>query len=64
MNEGARKVQKIVRRTDLGDDEVDGHFAIEEKIESFGVGEEGASSEILEPLEQRRRRKGEFGVVE
>ena len=64
MNEGARKVQKIVRRTDLGDDEVDGHFATEEKIESFGVGEEGASSEILEPLEQRRRRKGEFGVVE
>ena len=48
MNEGVRKVQKVVRRTDLGDDEVDGHFATEEKIESFGVGEEGASSEILE----------------
>ena len=47
MNEGVRKVQKVVRRTDLGDDEVDGHFATEEKIESFGVGEEGASSEIL-----------------
>ena len=48
MNEGARKVQEMVRRTDLGDDEVDGHFATEEKIESSGVGEEGASSEILE----------------
>ena len=48
MNEGVRKVQEIVRRTDLGDDEVDDHFATEEKIESFGVGEEGASSEILE----------------
>ena len=46
MNEGARKVQEKVRRTDLGDDEVDGHF-VTEKIESFGVGEEGASSEIL-----------------
>ena len=64
MNEGARKVQEVVRRTDLWDDEVDSHFATEEKIESFGVGEEGASSEILELLEQRRRRKGEVGVVE
>jgi len=54
----------MVRRTDLRDDEVDGHFATEEKIESFGVGEEGASSEILELLEQRRRRKGEVEVVE
>jgi len=48
MNEGAKKVQEIVRKTDLGDDEVNGHFATEEKIESFGVGEEGASLEILE----------------
>jgi len=47
MNEGARKVQEMVRRTNLRDDEVDGHFATEEKLESFGVGEEGASSEIL-----------------
>ena len=50
MNEGARKVQEMVRRTNLRDDEVDGHFATEEKLESFGVGEEGASSEILEFL--------------
>jgi len=40
----------MVRRTDLRDDEVDGHFATEEKLESFGVGEERASSEILELL--------------
>jgi hypothetical protein len=26
MNKGARKVQEMVRRTDLRDDEVDGHF--------------------------------------
>jgi hypothetical protein len=58
------KVRRIVRRTDLRDDEVDGHFATEEKLESFGVGEEGASSEILELLEQRRHREGEVGVVE
>ena len=50
MNKGARKVQEMVRRTDLRDDEVDGHFATEEMLESFGVGEEGASSEILELL--------------
>ena len=54
----------MVQRTDLGDDEVDGHFATEEKLESFGVGEEGASSEILKLLEQRHRREGEVGVVE
>jgi hypothetical protein len=39
-------------------------LATEEKLESFGVGEEGASSEILELFEQRRRREGEVGVVE
>jgi len=64
MNEGVRKVQGMVRRTDLRDDEVDGHFATREKLESFGVGEEGASSEILKLLEQRHRREGEVGVVE
>ena len=58
------KVQGMVRRTDLRDDEIDGHFATKEELESFGVGEEGASSEILELLEQCRRRKGEVGVVE
>ena len=58
------KVRRIVRRTDLRDDEVDGHFATEEKLESFGVVEEGALSEILELFEQRRRREGEIGVVE
>jgi len=64
MNESARGVHEMVRRTDLRNDEVDGHFAAEEELESFGVGEEGASSEILELLEQRRRREGEVGVVE
>ena len=64
MNESARKVQEMVRRIDLRDDEVDGHFATEEKLESFGVGEEGASSEISELLEQRRCREGEVGVLE
>ena len=39
-----------MRRTDLRDEEVDGHFATEEMLEGFGVGEEGASSEILELL--------------
>ena len=41
----------MVRRTDLGDDEVDSHFTTEEVLESFGVGEEGASSGILELLD-------------
>jgi len=41
----------MVRRTDFRDDEVDGHFATEEMLESFRVGEEGASSEILELLD-------------
>ena len=44
------KVSEMVRRTDLRDDEVDGHFTTEEVLESFRVGEEGASSEILELL--------------
>ena len=48
MNEGERKIQGMVRRTDLKDDEVDGHFSTKEELESFGVGEEGASLEILE----------------
>ena len=64
MNEGVRKVQGMVQRTDLRDDEVDGHFATKEKLESFGVGEEGASSELLELLERCRRREGEVGIVE
>ena len=54
----------MARRTDLGNDEVDSHFATEERLESFGVGEEGALTEILGLLEQRRRREGEVGVVE
>jgi len=41
----------MVRITDLRDDEVDGHFAVEEVLESFGVGVERASSEISELLD-------------
>ena len=55
------KVQRIVRRTDLRDDEVDGHFATEGKLESFGVGEEGASSEILELLDSAAAGKKKLG---
>jgi len=39
MNRGARKVGGMARRTDLRNDEVDSHFATEEKLESFEVGE-------------------------
>jgi len=41
----------MARRTDLRNDEVDGHFTTEKIFESFGVGEEGASSRILELLD-------------
>jgi len=51
MNRGARKVQEMVRRTDLRNDEVDGHLTTEKMFESFGVGEEGASTKILELLD-------------
>ena len=51
MNRGTRKVKEMVRRTDLRNDEVDGHFTTEKMFESFGVGEEGASTEILELLD-------------
>jgi len=48
MNRGARKVRGMARRTDLRNDEVDGHLVAKRMSEDFGVGEEGASSEILE----------------
>jgi len=41
----------MARRTHLRNDEVDGHFATGRMIESFGVGEEGTSSKILELLD-------------
>ena len=62
MNKGARKVQEMVRRTDLRDDEVDGHFTTEEVLESFGVGEERASLEILELSNSAAARKAELGL--
>jgi len=64
MNKGARKVREMVRRTDLRNDEVDGHLVTRETNEGFGVDEEGTSSKVSELLEQRRRREGEVGVVE
>ena len=54
----------MVRRTDLRNDEVDGHLVTREMNEGFGVGEEGTSSKVLELLEQRRRRKGEVEAME
>jgi len=51
MNRGARKVQEMARRTDLRNDEVNGHFTTEKMFESFGIGEEGASTKILELLD-------------
>jgi len=41
----------MVRRTDLRDDEVDGHSTTEEVLGSFEVGVEGISSEVLELLD-------------
>jgi len=51
MNRGARKVRGMTRRTDLRNDEVDGHLVAKRMREDFRVGEEGASSEILELLD-------------
>ena len=45
------KVQQMARRTDLRNDEVDGHFTTEKMFESFGGDEEGTSSKILELLD-------------
>ena len=44
------KAQKVEWRTDLRNGEVDGHLVTRRMIEGFGVGEEGASLEILELL--------------
>jgi len=41
----------MAQRTDLRNDEVDSHLATREMNEDFGVGEEGASSKVLELLE-------------
>ena len=41
----------MARRTDLRNDEVDGHFTTEKMFESLGDGEEGTSSKILELLD-------------
>ena len=48
MNRDAEKAQKMEWRTNLRDDEVDGHLFAKRMIEGFRVGEEGASLEILE----------------
>ena len=45
MNKGTRKLQEMVRRSDLRDDEVDGHFCHRGNVE------EGTSSKILELLD-------------
>jgi len=52
----------MVRRTDLRDDEVDGHFTTKEVLESFGVGEGGASLEILELLVDAAAGKVKLGL--
>ena len=41
----------MAQRTDLRNDEIDGHFATERIFGGFGVGEEGTSSKILELLD-------------
>ena len=52
------KVREIGWSTDLRDGEVDGHFLAKEGvIEGFGVGEEGASLEILKLLNSAAARK-------
>jgi len=51
MNKGARKVQEMVRRTNLRNDKVDGHLATRGMSEDFEVGEGGTSSKILELLD-------------
>ena len=43
------KAQKAEWRTYLRDSEVDGHLFAKRMDEGFGVDEEGASVEILEP---------------
>ena len=53
-----------MRRTDLRDDEVDGHSATEEVLGSFGVGVEGTSSEVLELLDGAAAGKSKVGMVE
>ena len=58
------KVQRMVRRTDLRNDEVDGRLVTREMNEGFRVGEEGTSSKVLELLEQRRRREGEVEAMQ
>jgi len=51
MNRGVRKVRGMARRTNLRNDEVDGHPVTRRMSEDFGVGEEGTSSKILELLD-------------
>ena len=41
----------MARRTNLRNDEVDGHLVTRGMGEDFGVGEEGTSSKILELLD-------------
>jgi len=62
MNKGARKGQEMVRRTDLRNDEVDGHLVTRRMSEDFGVGEEGTSSKILELLDSAAAGKVKLDV--
>ena len=50
----------MVRRTDLRNDEVDGHLVTRRMSEGFGVGEEGTSSKMLELLDSAATRKGKL----
>jgi len=52
----------MARRTDLRNDEVDGHFATGRIIESFEVGGEGTSSTILELLDSTTAKKVKLGL--
>ena len=52
----------MARGTDLRNDEVDGHFTAEKMFESFGVGEEGTSSKILELLDSAAAGRVKLGL--
>ena len=47
MNRNARRIQEIRWRSDLRDDEANGHLVVKRTLEGTGVDEEECLSEIL-----------------
>ena len=63
MNRNMRKIQEMRWRSDLRDDEANGHLVVKRTFEGTGVGEEECLSEVLKVVNGAAAGKVKVGMV-